>query len=94
MAAQMGSEGLPGGEQGSKGGAVHPPDSPSLRGVDSSQLPTQLNDHPQPDDADSNEVTVFHMSRKQLAGTGVSLRATTACTAQARMLEPVLQRHD
>ena len=56
MAAQMGPEGFPTGELGSRRRIEEPLESPSLRGVGNSQLPTQLNDQLQPDDADSNQV--------------------------------------
>lgn len=56
MAADMGSGGSPGAEHGSCRGAQEPDMSPSLRAADHSQLPTQLNDQPQPDDADSHQV--------------------------------------
>ena len=57
MTADMASgRGSPGAEQGSVMGPTEPQGSPSLRGVDSSQMPTQLNDQPPPDDADSKQV--------------------------------------
>ena len=56
MAAQMGPEGFPSGELGKVRRVEEPLESPSLRGVGNSQLPTQVNDQLQPDDADSNQV--------------------------------------
>ena len=57
MTADMPSGGgCPGAEQGSVVEPTEPQGSPSLRGVDSSQMPTQLNDQPPPDDADSKQV--------------------------------------
>ena len=57
MTADMGCDrASPGAEQGSVVGPEEPQGSPSLRGLDSSQMPTQLNDQPPPDDADSTQV--------------------------------------
>ena len=57
MRAIMASgRGSPGAEQRSVVGPKEPQGSPSLRGLDSSQMPTQLNDQPPPDDADSQQV--------------------------------------
>lgn len=57
MTADMASGGgSPGAEQGSVVGPKEAQGSPSLRGVDSSQMPTQLNDQPPSDDADSKQV--------------------------------------
>ncbi|KAL0037621.1 hypothetical protein WJX77_005190 [Trebouxia sp. C0004] len=47
--------GAPGVEQGSVVGPQEPQGSPSLRGLDSSQMPTQLNDQLPPDDADTKQ---------------------------------------
>ena len=56
MTADMASgRGFPGAEQGCVVGPKEPQGSPSLRGLDSSQMPTRLNDQP-PDDADSKQV--------------------------------------
>ncbi len=48
--------GFPGAEQGPVVGPKEPQGYPSLRGLDSSQVLTQLNDQPPPDDADGKQV--------------------------------------
>ena len=57
MTADMPSGGgCPGAEQGSVVEPTEPQGAPSLWGVDSSQMPTRLNDQPPADDADSKQV--------------------------------------
>lgn len=57
MTADMASgRASPDAEQGSVVGPKEAQGSPSLRGLDSSQMPTQLNEQPPPDDADSKQV--------------------------------------
>ncbi|DBA71994.1 TPA: hypothetical protein ACH3X2_010737 [Trebouxia sp. C0005] len=56
MTADMASgRASPDAEQGSVVGPKEAQGSPSLRGLDSSQMPTQLNEQPPPDDADSKQ---------------------------------------